>query len=204
MRLGPVTFRSLWCHFAKLKGTEKGWERDGKGTVKGRGGDLGKLRGEGRGHFFITFWSFLRHFYASTSLRSHVIVERKSIAAASGPCRAARACLRDTEAGWAEEWAPAGPSGSETGAGRRPGVVTSEWLVRGWLWGERAWADGCACTTPAPGCRGGGSTWSAAGRQAGRARDTQLTAQHVSARERDGVGDGGDRAVLRCARLWGW
>ena len=69
MAQNAADLKPTGCHFAKLKGTEKGGERDGKGTVKGRGGDLGKLRGEGRGHFFITFWSFLRHFYVTSKPR---------------------------------------------------------------------------------------------------------------------------------------
>ena len=37
-----------------------------------------------------------------------------------------------------------------------------------------------------------------------RARDATYLSTLVCPRRRDGVGDGGARAVLRCARLWGW
>ena len=36
-----------------------------------------------------------------------------------------------------------------------------------------------------------------------RARDATYLSM-VCPRRRDGVSDGGARAVLRCARLWGW
>jgi hypothetical protein len=107
---------------------------------------LGKLRGEGRGHFFITFWSFLRHFYVTSKPRDRGKKEHSG--RFRGPAGLQeRACATLRPGG-----RRMGPCGSFRvgNGGRRPGVVTSEWLVRGWLWGSARGRTAVRARRPPP------------------------------------------------------
>ena len=113
-----------------------------------------------------------------------LIVETKSIAAALGPCRAARACLSARGAGRAKKRAPEGRKRVPVAGG--PGVVV---VAGGEAEGnkakggeheeESARTDGCACmTSPAGAAAAQRARW-----RASRAlRDALLTAPQHSSR----------------------